>query len=156
MSSPRIIECLTTDHAVLHALHRGVSKKGVVFRAVDRFSHHDLSQETQQLQSVNLMPVDQLIVVEPAKLGIGDVARILESAAASKVPACVYVVPNRAVETPQDQAQREIFEKVLENQGAKIFHSPAQYADYLDQHDVIVADIPDAGQVDEWKAPANY
>lgn len=156
MSSPRIIECLTTDHAVLHALHRGVSKKGVVFRAVDRFSHHDLSQETQQLQSVNLMPVDQLIVVEPAKLGIGDVARILESAAASKVPACVYVVPNHAVETPQDQAQREIFEKVLENQGAKIFHSPAQYADYLDQHDVIVADIPDAGQVDEWKAPANY
>lgn len=154
MAQSRLVECLTNDHAIVHELHRAASKAGVIFRAVNKFSTAELSQETQQLQSVNLMPVDQLIVVEPAKMGIGDVARILESAAVSKVPACIYVVPNHAIETPQDQAQRELFEKVLENQGAKIFHTPAQYADYLDQYDVLTADVPDAGQVDEWKASA--
>ena len=156
MDNQRIVMCYTQNPTLIHELHRNLNKPGVILRVSRHPSpQQEFSTETQQLQSVNLMPVDQLIVIEPAKLGIGDVARILQNAALSKVPACIYVVPNHAVETPQDQSQRELFEKILEAQGAKIFHSPAQYADYLDRYDVLVDDVPDAGAVDEWKSPVN-
>lgn len=115
--SGKVLKVVARNRAIVADLGKRLQSKGI-----------RISLESQQLQTVGLMPAADLTVIETDRLGIGDVADILDAVhkKASKSSFMINVKENESVE---ERSQRERFEKILSDSGADVKHNTDEVYD---------------------------
>ena len=92
-----------------------------------------ISLESQQLQTMGLMPSADIQVIEPRTLGIGEAALISSQLMQSDKKHRFLVMVDGS-ETIEQRVDRETFEKVLTDGGASVTHNEGELAEEVEKN----------------------